>query len=125
MGKSRFPARKSTKPQVLYTQADVERMLEKQNLVSRKKGFDLGAQLAMDGCLIAANELFHAGPKRAGAFFDRAQAVIQEIANEVIDCDDSGDEELSVAVRHMDGRLKEILGERFTPFLDRYFGEEL
>ncbi len=73
-------------------------------------------QMCMDAAMIAANEVFGMGPKRAKAFADEFSKALTGIAQ--MGVEDTPDMEYTKA--KVDARLKEICGENFVPWDERY-----
>ena len=73
-------------------------------------------QMAVDAAVLAANEVFGAGSKRAAQFVCKMQEYFMTIIN--LTLEDSRDMEYTKA--RIDNALETILGENFTPWDDRY-----
>ena len=73
-------------------------------------------QMCLDAAMIAANEVFKMGPKRAPAFAQAFQRTLMDIARMTVN--DTRDMEYTKA--KLDARLKEICGENFVPWDERY-----
>lgn len=87
---------------------------------ARRRGFDVGSQITADAAVLEIQEVFGAGPKRAGEFMESLNRWANEIGNATLECVEAGDKDLSYVQERLDGRLKEILGEQFVPWDRRY-----
>lgn len=76
-------------------------------------------QMCLDAALIAANETLQLGPGRAKAFCDAFSATLSEIANMTV-ADGKTDRELWHTKDTLDQRLKQICGDKFQPWEERY-----
>lgn len=76
-------------------------------------------QQCKDIALIACNEAFGFGPDRLKQFSDAFERVFLDYADLVIQ-DSKEDKEIWYSKAKMDERLKEICGEYFTPWEERY-----
>lgn len=77
-------------------------------------------QMSLDAAMMAANELYHMGPKRAEAFRDTFCKYYDEVAVMLLD-NDKGDKESDYAKGVVDRKIKQIVGEElFVPWEERY-----
>ena len=76
-------------------------------------------QWCADAALLAANEVFHRRGKVLAEFHEAFMKYSNEIANMTLD-DAKGDKSLEYTKAKLDGRLKELLGEDFVPWDERY-----
>lgn len=76
-------------------------------------------QMGMDAGVLAVNEVFGAGEKRAAEFCQVYNRIVNEIA-EMTDEDARGDKEIAYTKAKVDQGLKRILGDRFHPWEERY-----
>ena len=79
-------------------------------------------QLAQDAAMIAANEVLQMGPGRAKEFALAFTEAINDIGVMMFD-DQMDDPEFVYTKARVDRRLKEICGENFEPWEERY-GQE-
>lgn len=80
---------------------------------------DILLQMCCDSALIAANDVFGAGPVRAKRFQDVFQRTVNEIAKMTVD-GAKDDEEIVYVKDKLDQRLKQICGDEFRPWEERY-----
>lgn len=73
-------------------------------------------QMAKDAATLAAHEVFKMGPGRAPLFSAAFDAALREIASLTVE--DTPDMEYTKA--KLDDRLKEICGDSFVPWEERY-----
>ena len=76
-------------------------------------------QWAADAAILAANEVFQRRGKKLVEFHNAFIRYSHEIANMTLD-DAKGDKSLEYTKAKLDGRLKELLGEDFVPWDERY-----
>lgn len=76
-------------------------------------------QWCADAAILAANEVFHRRGKMLVEFHNAFIRYSHEIANMTLD-DAKGDKSLEYTKAKLDGRLKELLGEDFVPWDERY-----
>lgn len=76
-------------------------------------------QMCLDAAMIAANEVFNMGPTRAKAFADAFSSALREIATMTVQ-DGKSDKQLWFTKTKLDERLKQICGENFQPWEERY-----
>lgn len=76
-------------------------------------------QMCLDAAMIAANEVLQLGPGRAKAFCDAFSTAITEIATMTV-ADGKTDRELWHTKDALDQRLRQICGEHFQPWEERY-----
>lgn len=76
-------------------------------------------QMCLDAAMIAANEVFNMGPTRAKAFADAFSSALREIATMTVQ-DGKSDKQLWFTKAKLDERLKQICGESFQPWEERY-----
>ena len=76
-------------------------------------------QQAADAAIIALNECFHFGPERSQRFFDEFQRIFREIGSLCLE-DAKSDAEIAYTKETVDRRLREVLGENFVPWEERY-----
>lgn len=76
-------------------------------------------QQCKDMMLIAANEAFGFGPDRAKVLGDMFDNVFLECAGMAI-TDSKDDKELWYTKEKVDAKLKEVCGEHFCPWEERY-----
>ena len=76
-------------------------------------------QMCLDAALIAANEVLQLGPGRAKAFCDAFSATLSEIAAMTV-ADGKTDRELWHTKDTIDRRLRQICGDNFQPWEERY-----
>lgn len=90
---------------------------EKEAAIKYHRRFTM--QWCADAAILAANEVF----KRKGdiivEFFNKYREYANEIANMTIE-DAKGDKTLEYTKTRLDGRLKEILGDAFQDWDERY-----
>ena len=79
-------------------------------------------QLAQDAAMIAANEVLQMGPGRAKEFAMAFTAAVKDIGVMMFE-DQMDDPEFVYTKARVDRRLKEICGENFVPWEERY-GQE-
>ena len=79
-------------------------------------------QLAQDAAMIAANEVLQMGPGRAKEFAMAFTAAVNDIGVMMFE-DQMDDPEFVYTKARVDRRLKEICGENFVPWEERY-GQE-
>lgn len=82
-----------------------------------QRNFDI--QFCLDAALIACNELWGIGEKRAEEFVAVYQKVCKEVA-ELIHEDARSDKQIDYAKAKIDERLKQICGRNFVPWAERY-----
>ena len=92
-----------------------------QNDVNRQlaESRSIHTQMCLDAAMIAANEVFNMGPIRAKAFADAFSFALTEIATMTIS-DGKTDKELWFTKSKLDERLKQICGDNFQPWEERY-----
>ena len=76
-------------------------------------------QMCLHAALIAANEVLQLGPGRAKAFCDAFSATLSEIAAMTV-ADGRTDRELWHTKDMIDRRIRQICGENFQPWEERY-----
>lgn len=76
-------------------------------------------QMCMDAAMIAANEVFNMGPTRCQAFAEAFITAMNEIATMTVQ-DGKTDKQLWYTKAKLDERLKQICGEHFQPWEERY-----
>lgn len=76
-------------------------------------------QFVVDCAVIAANETFGAGAKRAPEYLDTLYRVMDELADLTLS-DAKDDKEVLYMKAKLDERLKPLLGENFVPYDERY-----
>lgn len=76
-------------------------------------------QWCADAAILAANEVFHRRGKMLVEFYNAFIRYSHEIADMTLD-DAKGDKTLEYTKAKLDGRLKELLGEDFVPWDERY-----
>ena len=79
-------------------------------------------QLAQDAAMIAANEVLQMGPGRAKEFALAFTEAVNDIGTMMFE-DQQDDKEFVYTKARVDRRLKEICGENFQPWEERY-GQE-
>ena len=79
-------------------------------------------QLAQDAAMIAANEVLQMGPGRAPEFAAVMRDTVNDIGTMMFE-DQQDDKEFVYTKARVDRRLKEICGENFQPWEERY-GQE-
>ena len=79
-------------------------------------------QLAQDAAMIAANEVLQMGPGRAKEFAMAFTEAVNDIGVMMFE-DQQDDKEFVYTKARVDRRLKEICGENFVPWEERY-GQE-
>ena len=79
-------------------------------------------QLAQDAAMIAANEVLQMGPGRAKEFALAFTEAVNDIGKMMFE-DQQDDKEFVYTKARVDRRLKEICGENFQPWEERY-GQE-
>ena len=79
-------------------------------------------QLAQDAAMIAANEVLQMGPGRAKEFALAFTEAVNDIGTMMFE-DQQDDKEFVYTKARVDRRLKEICGENFVPWEERY-GQE-
>lgn len=92
-------------------QRDVNRQLSESRSIH--------TQMCLDAAMIAANEVFNMGPTRAKAFADAFSSSLNEIATMTVQ-DGKSDKQLWFTKTKLDERLKQICGENFQPWEERY-----
>ena len=92
-------------------QCDVNRQLSESRSIH--------TQMCLDAAMIAANEVFNMGPSRAKAFADAFSSALREIATMTVQ-DGKSDKQLWFTKTKLDERLKQICGENFQPWEERY-----
>lgn len=93
----------------------VRRDVNRQLMESRS----IHTQMCLDAAMIAANEVFNMGPSRAKAFADAFSSALKEIATMTVQ-DGKSDKQLWFTKTKLDERLKQICGENFQPWEERY-----
>lgn len=73
-------------------------------------------QMCLDAAMIAANEVFNMGPSRVEAFCNAFSDALVSIAKMTVS--DTPDMEYTKA--KLDQRLKQICGDKFQPWEERY-----
>lgn len=73
-------------------------------------------QMAKDAALLAAAEVFHMGPGRVPAYSAAFDAALHDIAKMTVE--DTKDMEYTKT--KLDQRLRQICGEHFVPWEERY-----
>ena len=76
-------------------------------------------QMSIDAALIAAAEVFGLGEKRAKQYMDKFAEVYNSMAKMALD-DAKSDKEIAYTKAKVDERLKEICGQYFCPWEERY-----
>lgn len=76
-------------------------------------------QMCLDSAMIAANNVFQMGPGRCKAFCDAFNDAMNELSLMTVE-DGKEDKELWHTKAVLDNRLKEICGENFVPWEERY-----
>ena len=76
-------------------------------------------QWCADAAILAANEVFQRRGKKLVEFFNAFVRYSHEIAEMTLD-DAKGDKTLEYTKYKLDERLKELLGEDFQPWDERY-----
>ena len=79
-------------------------------------------QIAQDAAMIAANEVLQMGPGRAKEFAMAFTEAVNDIGTMMFE-DQMDDPEFVYTKARVDRRLKEICGENFQPWEERY-GQE-
>ena len=79
-------------------------------------------QIAQDAAMIAANEVLQMGPGRAKEFAMAFTEAVNDIGTMMFE-DQMDDPEFVYTKARVDRRLKEICGENFVPWEERY-GQE-
>lgn len=79
-------------------------------------------QIAQDAAMIAANEVLQMGPGRAKEFSLAFTEAVNDIGKMMFE-DQQDDKEFVYTKARVDRRLKEICGENFEPWEERY-GQE-
>ena len=79
-------------------------------------------QIAQDAAMIAANEVLQMGPGRAKEFALAFTEAVNDIGTMMFE-DQMDDPEFVYTKARVDRRLKEICGENFVPWEERY-GQE-
>ena len=92
-------------------QRDVNRQLSESRSIH--------TQMCLDAAMIAANEVFNMGPSRAKTFADAFSSALKEIATMTVQ-DGKSDKQLWFTKAKLDERLKQICGENFQPWEERY-----
>ena len=82
--------------------------------LARQQMIDM--QMAKDAALIAAAEVFHMGPGRVPAYSAAFDAALHDIAKMTVE--DTKDMEYTKV--KLDQRLRQICGEHFVPWEERY-----
>ena len=92
-----------------------------QNDVNRQlaESRSVHTQMCLDAAMIAANEVFNMGPTRAKTFADAFSSALKEIATMTVQ-DGKSDKQLWFTKAKLDERLKQICGEHFQPWEERY-----
>lgn len=90
---------------------------EKQIALEMRTRFTL--QMSIDAALIAASEVFGLGEKRAKVFMDKFADVYNKMAHMALE-DARCDKEIAYTKAKVDERLKEICGDNFCPWEERY-----
>lgn len=84
-----------------------------------QRKMDILLQMCCDAALIAVNDVFGAGPTRAQRFRKAFQDNVNEIARMTVDAAKDDDEIVYVKAK-LDERLKQICGDEFKPWEERY-----
>lgn len=79
-------------------------------------------QMCIDSAFLAASDVFRMGPGRCEAFGAAMMGYLHEMARMMLD-DAKDDPELAYAREKVDGRLRQICGEKFEPWEVRYSDE--
>ena len=85
--------------------------------ISRHRNFTI--QFCADAAILAANEVFQRKGKKVVEFYEAFVKYSHEIASMTLS-DAKDDKELAYTKGTLDTRLKEILGEDFQPWEERY-----
>lgn len=89
-------------------QIDVNRQLAESRAIH--------TQMCLDAAVIAANEVFNMGPSRAPAFSAAFSQALVEIAEMTV----SDTPDMEYTKTKLDQRLKQICGDNFQPWEERY-----
>ena len=76
-------------------------------------------QLCVDAAFLAAADVFGMGPGRCGRFGTAMMDYLHEMAR-LIAGDAAGDPDLEYTKETVDRRLRQICGEKFEPWEERY-----
>lgn len=79
-------------------------------------------QMCIDSAFLAASDVFRMGPGRCEAFGTAMTGYLREMAQMMLD-DAKDDPELAYTREKVDGRLRQICGEKFKPWEARYEGD--
>ena len=91
-----------------HLQIDVNRQLAESRAIH--------TQMCLDAAMIAANEVFNMGPSRAPAFSAAFSQALVEIAEMTV----SDTPDMEYTKTKLDQRLKQICGDNFQPWEERY-----
>lgn len=78
------------------------------------KQLQIHVQIGLDAACIAANDVFRMGPSRVEDFCRAYTQSYMEICSKIVD--DDADYAFTV----LDRRLKQICGDKFMPYRERY-----
>lgn len=80
---------------------------------------DMVMQLTYDSAFLAAADVFHMGPGRCVSFGTALKGYLEEIAA-MMNEDQKGDKNYVYTREKVDARLKQICGDNFAPWEERY-----
>lgn len=80
---------------------------------------DMVMQLTYDSAFLAAADVFHMGPGRCVSFGTALKGYLEEIAA-MMNEDQKDDKNYVYTREKVDARLKQICGDNFTPWEERY-----
>lgn len=80
---------------------------------------NIHTQMCLDAAMIAANEVFNMGPTKCQEFAAAFSQTLHDIAQGTVD-DGKDDKELWHTKDTLDRRMKQICGEHFVPWEERY-----
>lgn len=83
------------------------------------KNLMTACQIATDAAVFAASDVFQLGPGRAGKFIEAIGRYTNEIAALLVE-DAKADQEYIYTREKVDARLKQICGDNFVPWEERY-----
>ena len=95
------------------------RKLKAQQAAEMRHQRMVAVQFCTDAAVIAANEVFNRRGEKLVEFMTTFMERVQEIASMTVE-DAKGDKSLEYTKAKVDGVLKDLLGESFVPWEERY-----
>lgn len=99
--------------------AKIEAKYKSEYKAKFERQMEMAMQLICDASFLASNRMFHMGPARAPEYRKIQEEELKWII-ELIRADQEDDPDFEYAKAKVDERLKQICGENFQPWSERY-----